>query len=274
MKKIFNLMKLVTLLIVIVGGGVSCTRIDAGAVGIRVNLYGDSKGVDNITNVTGMVLYNPFTTSVIEFPTFVQSKEIEKFEVNTKDAAPFTISPKIDYNVVSDKVPHVYRKYRLKLKDIENGYISTAVYTAYRTITAKYNSEELMAVREQYENEVKQYLYKLLDEEGFHLQILTSGIKPPESLVKAIDEKNRAVQAALTAENEVKKAEATAKIDIAKARGAGEAMRIKADAEAYYNKTIASSLSPLIIQENFIEKWDGKLPVYGQIPTLFKDVMK
>jgi hypothetical protein len=51
-------------------------------------------------------------------------------------------------------------------------------------------------------------------------------------------------------------------------------MKIKADAEAYYNKTISASLSPMIIQEDFIEKWDGKLPVYGTVPTIFKDISK
>ena len=37
-------------------------------------------------------------------------------------------------------------------------------------------------------------------------------------------------------------------------------MQIKADAEAYYNRTIAASLSPLIVQEDWIEKWNGQLP--------------
>ena len=37
-------------------------------------------------------------------------------------------------------------------------------------------------------------------------------------------------------------------------------MRIKADAEAYYNRTISASLSNLIIQEDFLEKWNGVLP--------------
>ena len=55
-------------------------------------------------------------------------------------------------------------------------------------------------------------------------------------------------------------AKAANKIEIAKAEGAAKAMRIKADAEAYYNKTIAASLSPMIVQEDMIEKWDGKMP--------------
>lgn len=68
------------------------------------------------------------------------------------------------------------------------------------------------------------------------------------------------VQKALQAENEVKKAEADAKIEVAKAEGAAKAMKIKADAEAYYNRTISASLSTMIVQEDWIEKWDGKLP--------------
>jgi hypothetical protein len=39
-------------------------------------------------------------------------------------------------------------------------------------------------------------------------------------------------------------------------------MKIKADAEAYYNRTISASLSERIVQEDFLEKWDGKMPTY------------
>ena len=53
----------------------SCERIDAGHVGVKVNQYGDNKGVDDVVAVTGMVFYNPFTTAIYEFPTFIQHKE-------------------------------------------------------------------------------------------------------------------------------------------------------------------------------------------------------
>lgn len=33
----------------------SCTRIDAGHEGIKVNLFGDKKGVDEVSLVTGWV---------------------------------------------------------------------------------------------------------------------------------------------------------------------------------------------------------------------------
>ena len=114
--------------------------------------------------------------------------------------------------------------------------------------------------RAKFEGEVRSMLDKSLNEEGFIVNEFTSQITPPESLRKTIDEKNAAIQQSLKAINEVKKAEAEAKIAIAKAEGEAKAMRIKADAEAYYNKTISASLSNLIIQENFLEKWNGVLP--------------
>ena len=58
----------------------------------------------------------------------------------------------------------------------------------------------------------------------------------------------------------VEKAKAEAEIAIAKAEGEAKAMRIKADAEAYYNMKISSSLTHNIVLEDWIEKWDGKLP--------------
>ena len=54
----------------------SCERIDAGHVGVKVNLYGDNKGVSDVTEVTGMVFFNPLTHNIYEFPTFVQHKNI------------------------------------------------------------------------------------------------------------------------------------------------------------------------------------------------------
>ena len=114
--------------------------------------------------------------------------------------------------------------------------------------------------RAKFENEVRLMLDSALTAEGFIVTEFTSQITPPESLRKMIDAKNAAVQAALKAENEVKEAEANAKIAVAKAEGEAKAMKIKADAEAYYNRTISAALSKLIIQEDWIEKWDGKLP--------------
>lgn len=40
------------------------------------------------------------------------------------------------------------------------------------------------------------------------------------------------------------------------------------------NELKQQALTPAILEKMWIEKWDGKLPVYGQVPTIFKDISK
>lgn len=71
------------------------------------------------------------------------------------------------------------------------------------------------------------------------------------------------VQEAQKAENEVKVAEAQA-----------QKLVVQAKAEKEANELRQQALSPQILEQMWIDKWDGKLPVYGQVPTMFKDISK
>ncbi len=253
----------------------SCERIDAGHVGVKVNQYGDNKGVDDVGAVTGMVFYNPFTTRVYEFPTFIQHKEYKNensFVVNSKDGSEFSVSPIMNYSVQREKVPTIFSKYRRPLEDIEEGFLKTAVYDAFRLATNKYTADELISNRAVFEVEVRRLLDGQLLKEGFIINQFTSNLVYPETFKKSIEAKNNAVQAALRAENEVKTAEAQAKIKVATAEGNAQAMLTQARAEAEANKLKQSTLTNLLLQQQWIEKWDGKLPVYGQAPMLYKPV--
>jgi regulator of protease activity HflC (stomatin/prohibitin superfamily) len=253
----------------------SCERIDAGHVGVKVNLYGSQKGVDGITEVTGMVFYNPFTTKIYEFPTYVQHKEYteeESFSINSRDGSEFKVSPILNYQIKTEKVPYIFGKYRRSLDQIENGFLKTAVYDAFRIATNGYTADSLISNREGFELKVRTILEKQLNEEGFLIQQFTSNLDYPQTFVEAINAKNNAVQQALKAENDVRTAEANAKIKMAQADGNAKAMVTQARAEAESYKLKQQSLTPLLIQQQFIEKWDGKLPVYGTVPQMFKNI--
>jgi regulator of protease activity HflC (stomatin/prohibitin superfamily) len=255
----------------------SCERIDAGYVGVKVNLYGDNKGVDDVVAVTGMVFYNPMTTKVYEFPTFIQHKEYKgenSFIVNSKDGSEFNVSPIMNYSVQREKVPTIFGKYRRPLEDIEEGFLKTAVYDAFRLATNKYTADELISNRAVFEVEVRRLLDNQLLKEGFTINQFTSNLIYPETFKKSIEAKNNAVQAALRAENEVKTAEAQAKIKVATAEGNAQAMLTSAKAEAEANRMKQQTLTPLLLQLEYINKWDGKLPVYGEVPQLFRNVQK
>ena len=263
-KSLFTLLVALLLVVVIPTTMCRCTRVDSSEVGIKFNkLSLTEQGKLDASPVTGYVFYNPITTSVHTYPTYVQRVDFSEFIVRTKDAAKFTMDPIMAYYLNRDKATDVFFKYRKSLPEIQDGYMRTVIYDAYRIIANSYTSDELMANQARFENEVRIMLDSALTAEGFIVTEFTSQITPPESLQQMIDAKNAAVQAALKAENEVKQAEAKAKIAIANAEGDAKAMRIKADAEAYYNRTISASLSPMIVQEDWIEKWDGHLPTYS-----------
>ncbi len=241
---------------------ISCTKmVDNSEIGIKFKKFSlTDQGQLIATEVTGLIFYNPITTKVFTYPVYIQRVDYHPFTVTTKDAAEFTMDPMLAYQLERDKASYVFNKYRRDLREIENGYMRTCIYDAYRISANNYTSDELMANRAKFEQEVRQMLVNSLGAEGFNVQEFTSRITPPQSLSAAIEAKNQAIQEALKAENLVKQAEANAQIAIAKAKGEAEATKVKADAEAYYNRTISASLSTLIVQEDWIEKWDGKLP--------------
>jgi regulator of protease activity HflC (stomatin/prohibitin superfamily) len=252
----------------------SCKRVDAGYEGIKVNLYGDNKGVDDVTLVTGMVWYNPLTQSIYEYPTFLQTVDYEPFSVNAKDGSSFTVDPTISLKIVDGKAAEVFKKYRKsRITDIIETTLYNYVKNAFRIQLNNYTTDELVSKREEFEKAIEEQLNKELLLENFHLEQMTSGLQYPKTLVSAIDAKNSAIQEALKVENEVKKIEAEAKKRIAEAQGVADALKIKGDAEAEYNRKIAASLSTTLIQQQMLDKWNGVLPTYGQVPTLFKQVV-
>lgn len=248
-------------------------RVDAGHEGIKVNLYGDDKGVDDIILVTGAVWYNPITTAVYEYPTFVQTVDYAPFSINAKDGSSFTVDPTISLKIVDGKSAEVFKKYRKEnITEVINTTLYNYVRNAFRIQLNNYTTDELVSKREEFEKAIEERLSKELLAENFQLEQMTSGLQYPQTLVNAIDAKNAAVQEAQKAQNEVLKIKAEAEKKIAAADGEAQALKIKGDAEAEYNRKIAASLSPLIVQQMMLDKWDGKLPVYGTVPTLFKDM--
>ena len=75
--------------------------------------------------------------------------------------------------------------------------------------------------------------------------------------------KNKAIQDQARVENEIL---------VAKAEKEKKLIQASAEKEANAMKTVA--LTPAVLEQMWIEKWDGHLPQYGTVPTLFKDITK
>lgn len=257
-------LKLFSLLIVAGMLMTSCvTKVDPAAEGIKVKLVGSDRGVDDVTLVSGWVWYNPFTTQIYEYPNYVQTVDYEPFVLNSKDGSQFTVDPTILIQVEKGEGPVIFRKYRKELEDVLAGTIYTYVKDAYRIELNKYTADELISNRNQFESDVQAHLDTILAAEHFILSQVTSGLAYPESLVQSIDMKNKVVQDKQRAENEVLLAKAEA-----------EKLVVKARAEAEANRLRTQALTPQVLEKAWIDKWDGKLPQYGTVPTLFRDISK
>ena len=206
-------------------GFTSCERVDAGHEGILVNLYGSDRGVDDVSLVTGMVWFNPFTQDVFEYP----------------------------------------RKYRKDVPDIIGGPLFNHVRDAFRIQLNKFTTDEIVSMRDSLEKAVERQLVATLNREGFQLEQLTSGLKYPQTIVEAVNAKNKAVQEAQKAENEVKVAEAQAR-----------KLVVAAEAEAEANRLRQQALTPAILQKLWIEKWDGTVPTVmtSGNSQMFMDISK
>ncbi len=230
----------------------SCTRIDAGHEGIKVNLVGSDRGIDNVNLVTGWVWYNPFSTSVFEYPTFVQTVDYPPFTINAKDGSEFTVDPTVSMKVLDGKTPVIFKKYRTGLDDVINGVLFNYVKDAFRIQMNNFSTNDIVSKRDSLEKNIEKSLRETLLKEGFELEQLTSGLKYPKTIVDAVNAKNKAVQDAMRVENELKIQEAQAKKVI-----------VAAEAERQANELKQKALTPAILQQLWIEKWDGKLPTYS-----------
>jgi regulator of protease activity HflC (stomatin/prohibitin superfamily) len=214
-----------------------------------VNLYGSNKGVDDVELVTGMVWYNPFTTSVYEYPTFVQTIDYEPFEFNSKDGSVFSFDPKVMMNLKPNTAAEVFKKYRKDMDEILTVTLVTIIQDAFKEEINVRTDNELISDQTSFQNAIEERLKAELGNENFIVTKVSTGIKYPDALVKAINDKNVAIQKKAEVENQVAVAEAEAKKKI-----------IEAQAEKEANELRTVALTPAVLQQMWIEKWDGTVP--------------
>lgn len=252
-------------ILLVLGGIASCERVDAGHEGILVDLYGSDRGVNDVSLVTGWVIFNPITQRVYEYPTFVQTVDYPAFTINAKDGSEFTVDPTISLKIIDGQAPTIFRKYRKDVPEIINGPLFNHVKDAFRIQLNKFTTNEIVSMRDSLEKAVEKQLVATLNREGFQLEQLTSGLTYPSTIVEAVNAKNKTEQEALKALNELKVAEARA-----------QKLVVEAKAEKEANELKTQALTPAVLQQMWIEKWDGSVPavITGGNSQMFMDISK
>ena len=133
-----------------------------------------------------MVWFNPVTERVYEYPTFVQTVDYDPFTINAKDGSEFTVDPTLSIKMIDGSSPTIFKKYR---KSVE---VYNYTKDAFRVQLNKFTTDEIVSNRETVEKAIESQLREELTKEGFNLEQLTSGLKYPQSIVDAVNAKNKA----------------------------------------------------------------------------------
>lgn len=248
----------------------SLDRVDAGHIGLKVNLTGDSRGVSDYQYKTGWVVYNDWTENFYEFPTFQQHIDYDSVNVITKGGFSATIKPSFNYNLVSTAVGDMFVNLRLDIKSVEQGWLKTAIIGSVNDVANKWAVDDIFNQREQFETAIVAECNKRVSK-WFTVSQLRTNITPPPALQASIIQKTQAIQNAQAKLQEVIVADADAKKKIAiargdsaqvviKANGDANALLITARAEADAMKLKQQQLSAVYVEYLKASNWNGVLP--------------
>lgn len=237
----------------------SLERVDAGHIGLKVNLTGDERGVSDYTYKTGWVVFNNWTEKLYEFPTYQQHIDYSVQTVITKGGFSADIKPSFNYALVANTVGDMFQNLRLSIKEVEQGWLKTAIVGSVNDVANKWAVDSIFNHRELFEASIITECNKRISK-WFTVSQLRTNITPPPALQSAIEAKTKALQEVQVAENQKQVAIAEAFRKIAIARGDSAQMVIEASGEAEAIRRKQLTLSNMYIEYMKIQKWDGKNP--------------
>jgi regulator of protease activity HflC (stomatin/prohibitin superfamily) len=241
--------------------------IPAGQVGVKV-LFGQ---VETVPLREGLnLLWNPLYDIVI-MDTRV-GRHTAKYDAASKDLQAVHVEMVLNYRLIPERAPEVYRGIGLGYSAV---IIDPAAQEVLKANTAIHNAAEILLKRPAIKADIQQDLTTWLAKYGIELkEAALANIRFDPNYERAIEAKQIEEQKAeqkryeliqAQRQAEIVAAEAKGKGDAAReeARGVAEALRLKGEAEATYNAKVSSSLTPVLIQQQYLARWDGRLPQYS-----------
>jgi len=288
MRKFFFIGILATLIF----SGCSCDTVEAGNVGVLVDLYGGAKGVQEQVKPVGRY-WTGMGQKLYVFPVFEQNytwtrepdehgdTTDESISFQTKEGLTVNADIGITYNIPPDNVVKVFQKYRRGVEEITDIFLRNHVRDSVNTIGATMPVEAVYGEgKAKLMEEVLKDVQSEVEPLGIHVGkvYLIGAIRLPDAVKSSLNAKVEATQKAMQIENELKQAEAEgrkrvaaaeaeAQVTMANAKAEAGARLAKAEAEAKSNALLNTVLTTqllelrrLEVERARVEKWNGQLP--------------
>jgi prohibitin 1 len=245
----------------------------------------------------GFSIVNPFS-SVTDLS--IQTRRgSDRFECESSDTQTVIVEVMYNWSPRPDLIAHLVKQHT---KDYEDVLLPPAFQECVKAQISHHKVSEITQKRPEIKAAIEKNVTSWLEKYGIRVTEMSVGhIDFSPEYDKAIElkqvaeqdaekEKNFLTQARVTAErNEAQaRGEANAKIETARgqaesqilaAKAEAESLKIRGEAQAEYNKRVAESLTPNLIQKEYLDKWNGQLPIYSfggaeASPALFLPVGK
>ena len=213
-----------------------------------VKTFGEAKEVKD----AGLYWNLWLTNSYENYDTKVRGIFIEDIAYSS-DAQQMKYATSFQYQIQADKVLDITREFGSQ--KILDARIQSIVQEQSKSVMSKYKAMDIIENRSALSPEVKNAVKDILSQQYYVdvTNILITNIDFSDAFEAAVEEKMIAEQQQLKAEYEAK-----AKV-------------VAAQATAEANALLERSLTDKILQEMYINKWDGKLPqVVSDESTLFQ----
>lgn len=259
----------VSLLVGIVLIVTSCQRVAPNYVGVLMENYGKA-GKSDFSLVKGRVS-TAFSagSELFQVPLYDQRANFEtKLTLKSADNTEFKAKPMYSYKVIEKRaIDVVFDNKQVGMDSfmvaLENNVLEPRIYDLVKEESRKYTTDTLMSNGGslKFEQRCQEIVKVEFEKRGLELIAFSAQLEFSNKVTDKIDQRNE-VNTNITVLDQ----------QIIEQRKKNELVALQRD----YNKILSDGITPQLLQQAFIEKWDGHTPLYGiGMPvTLFKNTEK
>lgn len=260
--------KLLFVLLILTLG--ACSKVETGYVGVEVNQYGSDRGVQKQVLGPGRY-YTGWNTTIYEYPTFTENfvyskapteghPADESITFQAKGGIAINADFGINYHIDPDNAPVVFQKYHKDLEGITDGPLRNMVRDSLNDVAGEMSFEDIANDIPGFMNKVNVMLKQRAALNGITIESLSDvgKFRWPEAIQNSINAAQQAKLDAVTSQNQLQHTQAEAAKRIANAEA--DLKIAQTQAQATQVRAEALKANPEILQQMWIEKWDGHLP--------------
>lgn len=252
-----------------------CTvRIPTGYVGVQYSMDGGVK--DNVLT-QGWHVISPTThvttyTIGLEQSYLTASKQgdspnDDSFTASSSEGKSVKIDLTYTYQYGPENVVAVFNRFKGQSgKEVRDSFIKPNIVSWTKEVVAQYKIADILgSKRPEINTELTKYLDQKFDKYGITISnVSLIDLSVDDDTMKVINDKITAQQNAekqkIENQTAIDKATADATVKATQAQADADALLIEAEAEAEANRKVAQSLTPELIEQKKIDKWNGTLP--------------